>query len=738
MILEYINMHPTEKPYDESAIPGRSIMQRFWISDIITESIKDGDAIKDIFRYGVITQVSFTKIASYKIINTMYYDDVNEYLKAIFTQDPGKCIKNIIFNGAYEIQSICEIPQYGGYDGYEMPIFHSNSKSTLTQFTKTYNSGCDCSLIHKTNCPKGTGKSRCKRCNQKLYHEDYCPNKRLRKPILDCRCIYNIPKYCIEKHTAGMYKMCKCIWKYDHDCDGNYKIKETKICECKIRHSNRCDGINKVKEEKITMFDISNWMPYNIGELADMNNIKYYENDTNNYEVKNMQNVLINRITILINTIAEIKEWGGPLGCFNIGWTVGSNSLKYFRKWDVLYKLKGHQKMNRLITEFEAYHGGRQVVNKLGKLPKQRYYKLDCNALYPFMMKSYKVSSKFVGLKNNLKEVRKKLLSGKYNILINCDVECDIPKYPCKTNNGIFYPIGKFNTTLCGTQALQEVMNNNIKRFNYILMYENTDILKKPINYLWKMKGIYKNNGEIVKEKYTKLIMNSIYGKFAQLGTEMVPLNEKSDTCYGITNVWNAKTQDIDLIYTINYQKYIELRHNITEHTFPIISAEISANAKYYMQRFFNIAGWDHVYYSNTDSIITDEIGYKRLKKYINPDKMGMLKVESVSENVRIFGKNNIIFGEDKMLSGIPKSAIEKDNNTFEFTKRNSLKNEIFHNSTPASIRTQFTYNLLEKDPSQFWNSNGDAIPWSFTSTKEWFIPKNSFIKTIQKILFKK
>jgi hypothetical protein len=72
------------------------------------------------------------------------------------------------------------------------------------------------------------------------------------------------------------------------------------------------------------------------------------------------------------------------------------------------------------------------------------------------------------------------------------------------------------------------------------------------------------------------------------------------------------------------------------------------------------MAGRQCVYYTDTDSLFTNKIGYERLnrKGYIDNNAIGKLKLEGTSNRITIFGPKDYEFGMARVTKGIRKNAV--------------------------------------------------------------------------------
>jgi len=72
------------------------------------------------------------------------------------------------------------------------------------------------------------------------------------------------------------------------------------------------------------------------------------------------------------------------------------------------------------------------------------------------------------------------------------------------------------------------------------------------------------------------------------------------------------------------------------------------------------------VYYVDTDSLIVDQAGCDRLRPNIDPDRIGALKIESISKTITIRALKDYRTDTSHHVKGIRPTAVEVSHNTYE------------------------------------------------------------------------
>lgn len=133
--------------------------------------------------------------------------------------------------------------------------------------------------------------------------------------------------------------------------------------------------------------------------------------------------------------------------------------------------------------------------------------------------------------------------------------------------------------------------------------------------------------------------------------------------------------------------------------SFIAISAHITSYARIYLYELMKKAGFDNIFYVDTDCIFTNRIGYERLQDYINEYELGMLKLEGV-DYCYIRGLKNYKFGQAEKIKGVPKKAW-REGDTFYFWSfekfKGSLSKRLNDDNIHLFLQKRSLKNLYDK-----------------------------------------
>lgn len=371
---------------------------------------------------------------------------------------------------------------------------------------------------------------------------------------------------------------------------------------------------NSNKKGKIKYIDTMNYAPFSVEVLGSILKIPKLEKPKalglipQNEEEKQELEIYNKRdceISCLFMYFLQdgIKESGG-----NLKITIASTSFDIWRrnflnttlyKEELNYNFKG-KNIKEFI--FKGYYGGRTEVYKKGSFQNVYYY--DINSLYPSVM------LKGFPLPQSIKEVpiKHEIYIKNYHGVTECSIECpkmDKPFLPYRDieKNKLLFPYGKFRGTWnnCELKKALELGYKIHKIHKQIIYTETFFPFKNFVEYFYKLRMKYKKENNPM-ELVTKLILNSLYGKFGQKKIKEFRIID--------LNTYDGNYEDLEKEvgdnYTIKNNTMIineEVDYD-GKNVYPILASYVTSYARLLMYDYINTK---NVIYTDTDSIFTSE-----------------------------------------------------------------------------------------------------------------------------------
>jgi len=352
------------------------------------------------------------------------------------------------------------------------------------------------------------------------------------------------------------------------------------------------------------------------------------------------------------------------LGNFKL--TVGSQSFSAFRHRFMKEKIYIHTNDRAIELERRSYHGGRVECFFIGTYKDTKVYNLDINSMYPYIMSTQKLPTKLLKYYDQCPMDIFNHYRKTHAYIAEAVLEIPRPILPTTKEGRLVFPVGTIRGVFAKPELEYAASLGNLRSVYSVAFYSEEIVFKEFVDFFYKSRQQFKQSGNDQFAYISKILMNSLYGKFGQRITDFEKhgynknVSDHAGTTFDTTLGRIIKYRCIDGI--IEY----ETGEHEANDSFVAIASSITASARVYLSKLIAIAGWNNVLYCDTDSLFVNFKGYTRLKSIINPTALGKLKIEGISDSVSIFGNKRYRFGDKVRNKGIRSDARLVGVNTYE------------------------------------------------------------------------
>lgn len=372
------------------------------------------------------------------------------------------------------------------------------------------------------------------------------------------------------------------------------------------------------------------------------------------------------------------------------GPTIASLSFSAFRTKFMSHDILVHDNEKALKLERLSYFGGIVDTPFIGKVKDSPVYELDVTSMYPFQCTKM-LPYQFVGYKDNPSVKCIEKLATDFQVCASVVVNTKSHTFPKRIKSKVIYPVGRYTVSLAHPELMLALDNGLVEYVKCCSWYNAAPIFKEYMQFFIGHKITYKDAGNFAFELLCKYYANTLYGKTAQRSERWMPLTmrnirkiedalgQKKGSLDYLTKVNNIqdKPQDTLLIPHLGIAVRIRKIYGVEEiyvgsgesrDSVPIIASTITSYARVYLRELQDIAGWHNWFYSDTDSIWTNEEGYKRLvaRGMVKENELGKLSLKKVHNHLTIHGRKDYQTDRTTKRKGIRQTAKVLSSDTFE------------------------------------------------------------------------
>ncbi len=321
-----------------------------------------------------------------------------------------------------------------------------------------------------------------------------------------------------------------------------------------------------------------------------------------------------------------------------------------------------------LELERKSYFGGRCECFFIGKPAKGMYYKVDINAMYPFIMKENLYPTKLLKSGTDVSIDVINRCAPLYCFIAKCEIKTPWPVYAYRQDGKLIFPTGRFITYLTTPALLFGIKHGHVKKVLQVACYRKAFLFKGFVDYFYNKRIEFRSKDNPAFAYVCKLILNSLYGKFGQKTSKLVYVGRNNKAPDIRRLIIDKQTHKISIHQVFfGRETIIDQGEDEGFNSMPAIAAHVTDYARLYLWSLIKKAGMANCFYCDTDSIIVNQSGMENLISKTDPDKLGMLKTEASSKRVEIRGAKNYTFGGESKIKGIPRAAKRNKDGSFTY-----------------------------------------------------------------------
>lgn len=293
---------------------------------------------------------------------------------------------------------------------------------------------------------------------------------------------------------------------------------------------------------------------------------------------------------------------------------------------------------------------------------------LDANSMYPYVMAAEAHPHKLIAyFEEGSKRVLYQALR-RYWCVADVDLAGGHPPLPMSTTKGPVSLRSAGRAVLCGQELAAARDAACITTVRRLAVYEVADLFSGYVGYLYPRKLAARQAGNEAEADFYKLLLNGLYGKFAQKGVRWK--DDETATAGDRYAYWyrrlpcSGRLQRCRRIGGVG--QVLEEGHE-PRNSFPAIAAGITAASRTELQRTIDLAGESNCLYCDTDSIHTTARGRARLDRAgaCHPARLGGWKEEAVGPDAYYWGQKHYRVGDLWTCNYLAASAREIAHGTF-------------------------------------------------------------------------
>lgn len=345
--------------------------------------------------------------------------------------------------------------------------------------------------------------------------------------------------------------------------------------------------------------------------------------------------------------------------------TAGGQAFRAYRHRFMQAKIYIHNNVPVLRLERKAYFGGRTECFFVGTLPPGRYAMLDVNSMYPYVMREmpYPCRLKWHFRGGSVEDL--KGMVADHAVVARVRLSTDRPVFPYRQGYyRTLFPVGEFWTVLTTPELQRALDGGEITHVAEVALYDRAILFRHYVDELYRLR-MELAASDPLWSRLVKVLLNSLYGKFGQRSEIWVAKPNVEHFLPGRLHYTFGSDPDFYTALCLGPIVWYCVGRGDGRSAFPAISAHVTAYARCVLWEYVEKAGLENVYYCDTDSLLVNDAGRKRLEKEVVGAGLGQLKVECEATGGVLRAPKDYDFGDRHKTKGLTRNAILQEDGSY-------------------------------------------------------------------------
>jgi hypothetical protein len=383
--------------------------------------------------------------------------------------------------------------------------------------------------------------------------------------------------------------------------------------------------------------------------------------------------------------------------------------------------------------EQRAVTGGRRTTTRLGQLPVGLYADLDLTTAHLTVMGNYKLPMRRIRHFDQLDPGARELRSTVLDVLAECVVTVQEPRYPWDSGHGLFYPTGTFSSVLAGPEIRAAMARGELVSIGQGYVYTMADHMADWAHWL---AGLLADDAEGVPpmvQVAAKHWSRCVPGKWAGHTSEVISRVPDPRPGWSLERGWLVHDRRPADFLLIGGELWTIRRDDWAEDAFPAVLAWIQSHTRLALARFLELAGPAAIL-CNTDGALVDvqqlvdELEFapgaqprtdaQRLAalaawcEWANPELAPfVIRPKGATKAVTVLSPQHLLLDKERRLAGVPRSAVALGDLEYSFTAWPKLALQLVRQRGPGYTTAHRKVDLGHIAPAGWLTEGGDVVP---------------------------
>lgn len=438
-------------------------------------------------------------------------------------------------------------------------------------------------------------------------------------------------------------------------------------------------------------------------------------------------------VDILAAAMGQILDWWDAegLGRFNV--TGASCGWNAFRHTPTGQRIVIDPAPAAVAADRAANYGGRRGVWRVGDVRVGELLELDITAAYPSTAARLPLPVQRVSPFVSMPVDDWKVTSDRWGVIAEVELETDVPRWPVRWGGAVWYPTGRFRTTLAGPEIAEAARSGALRHIGPGYLHKLGGAMMPWARWCLATQAGQNPAAPPAAELVAKHWGRAVIGKWASRSFIRTELGPSPIDGWHYEETWDNASQTRSGFVDIAGRRWYVTASAQPDNAYPGIQAWVESAVRVRLSRVIELLGPTIVVQCDTDGliIIKDELIKwaralpKNGRTPRNDDKLIALALQTLNSGIepltirvkashsqaRILGPQHVELPTGRRFSGLPKHATRTGENTYRALMWPKLQWQMTHNPGEGYMRPEVESVIAGPYAAGWVLSTGRVVP---------------------------
>lgn len=457
--------------------------------------------------------------------------------------------------------------------------------------------------------------------------------------------------------------------------------------------------------------DTMSWLPaplFKVAEDLGIDPVPRPDNDAPDeaHIARCQSDVRVTRLAVL--QLLELLD-GYDLGPWKP--TGAGQSHSAWRRRFMTHRCLVHDQLEVLSAERAGAWTGRCEAWRHGWLDDGPYTELDLDLAYCQIAADSNLPSVLVGHAHSNQPAKLLSLADDYAVLAKVRIRTDVECVPAMHDEHILWPVGEFETTLWDPELRIAIEAGADVMVTEAHLYRRAPVLRAASEWIIDALGRGRDGFHPVQLRLLKHWARALVGRCAlrYRAWELWGEADTEDVSLGMIHDWD--TGNVSEMMQVGKQLRVLSEQQESPESLPQIPGWIMAECRRRLWTLMQVAGLPHVVYVDTDCLIVDDLGAKRLERWAAEGNGWPMHVKGIYRQLDIHGPRMLELDGQRRMSGVPLQARLDENGRLAGEVFLSLRESLLRHQVDTVEVLRRTYDPAGLDRRRLHIDGGRTAP---------------------------